>query len=279
MIRNLICISDTHCGDQLGLCPPTVTLAHGGTYHASSYQAAVWDHWHHFWHTWVPKVTRGEPYAVVLNGDMVEGRHHGATHQISADLADQNNIAYECLAPIIDLCQGRFYYISGTPVHAGEAGEDEERLARRLGAIPTEGGRSTRYELYINVGQALVHTSHHIGVTSSGAYETSALAREFNEFCSESSKWGRPPPDILVRSHRHRHCEIRVPTHRGYGIIFVTSAWQLKTPFLFKVPGGRVSTPNVGGSLIRQGDEEFYTRHYTVETARSRTEEIPLETV
>lgn len=232
MIRNLIAISDTHCGDQMGLCPPRFALAHGGTYSASKYQAAVWEHWQHFWNEWVPKVTRGEPYAVLFNGDMVEGRHHGATHQISADLADQNNIAYECLAPIVERCQGRFYYVSGTPVHAGEAGEDEERLARRLGAIPDDNGRCTRYELYVKVGDCLVHASHHIGITGSMAYETTALTKEYNEFCAESARWGRPIPDVLVRSHRHRHSEVRVPTSRGYGTIFVTSAWQLKTPFL-----------------------------------------------
>jgi hypothetical protein len=275
LIRNLIVISDSHCGDQLGLCPPSVTLSHGGAYHASAFQRAVWEHWQHFWDKWVPNVTRHEPFAVLFNGDMVEGRHHGATHQISSNLADQANIAYEVLAPIVEKCDGRFYYVSGTPVHAGEAGEDEERLALRLGAIANEYGKATRYELYIKVGDCLAHASHHIGVTGSMAYETTALTKEFNEFCAESARWGRPIPDVIVRSHRHRHSEVRVPTARGYGIIFVTSAWQLKTPFLFRIPGGRVSTPNVGGSLVRHGDEEFYTRHYTVETARSKTEEIP----
>ena len=278
MISNLITISDTHCGDQLGLCPPTVTLHHGGQYHASRFQMAVWEHWLDFWNVWVPRVTRGEPYAVLLNGDMVEGRHHGSSHQISQNKADQANIAYEALAPVVEKCDGRFYYVSGSRAHAGEAGEDEEKLAHRLGALPDESGRCSRYELYVEVGgKCLVHASHHIGVTGSMAYETTALTKEYNEFCAESARWGRPIPDIVVRSHRHRHSEVRVPTSRGYGIIYVTSAWQLKTPFAFRIPGGRVTTPTVGGSLIRQGDEEAYTRHYTIETARSRTEKIPVE--
>jgi len=224
----------------------------------------------------VPTVTRGEPYAVVLNGDAVDGRHHRATHQITQDLSDQCKIAYECLAPVVEQCQGRFYFVSGTPVHAGEAGEDEERLAERLGAIPEkETGRRTRFELYVKIGTALVHCSHHIGTTSSMAYEGTALTKEYNEFCAESARWRRPIPDVVVRSHRHRHFECRVPTSRGYGTIFTTAAWQLKTPFLFKMPGGRVATPQVGGSLVRQGDEEFFTRHKTWETKRSPTE-IPM---
>jgi hypothetical protein len=273
-IRNLAVISDTHFGDQLSLCPPRIRLAHGGWYEASMFQRAVLGHWHIFWNEWIPRVTRNEPFGVLFNGDMLEGRHHGATHQISQDKSDQANIAYEMLAPIIDLCQGRFYYVSGSKAHAGEAGEDEEKLAERLGAIPDETGRRSRYELYLKVGDCLVHASHHIGITGSMAYETTALTKEYTEFCAESARWNRPIPDVIVRSHRHRHSEVRVPTSRGYGTIFVTSSWQLKTPFLYRVPGGRVTTPTVGGSLIRHGDEEFFTRHYTVETARSKTEII-----
>lgn len=275
MIRNLIVVADTHCGDQLGLCPERIRLAHGGEYIASPFQLAVLKLWNEFWNDWVPTVTRGERFAVLFNGDMVEGSHHNASHLISQDTSDQANIAYELLAPVADACQGRFYYISGTEAHAGEAGREEEKLADRLGAIPNKIGRKSRYEMYLEVGDCLVHATHHIGIAGSMAYETTALTKEYNEFCAESARWGRPIPDIIVRAHRHRHSEVRVPTKRGYGTIFVTSAWQLKTPFLFRTPGGRVATPTVGGSLIRQGNEEFFTRHFTKETARSETETIP----
>lgn len=274
-VNNLICISDTHIGDQLGLCRDNFRLRHGGVYHASKFQRAVAECWDNFWDRWVPMATRNEPYAILMNGDMLEGRHHHATHPISNDKADQEAMGYELLAPLAEKCDGRFYYVSGSTAHAGEAGEDEERLAKRIGCIPDESGNHSRFELYIDVSGCLVHASHHIGVSGSMAYETTALTKEYNEFCAESARWGRPIPDILVRSHRHRHAEVRVPTSRGYGIIFVTSAWQLKTPFLFKTPGGRVTTPNVGGSIIRSGDEEFYTRHKTWETQRTKTEIIP----
>jgi hypothetical protein len=273
-VNNLIVISDTHCGDQLGLCPASVRLAHGGTYEASRFQLAVLEVWDRFWSEWVPRVTRGQPFAVLFNGDMIEGRHHGASHQISQDLSDQANIAYDMLAPVVQLCGGRFYYVSGSSPHSGEAGENEEKLAERLGAVPDQSGRRSRYELYIQVGRALVHASHHIGIVGSMAYETTALTKEYNEFCAESARWGRPAPDVVVRSHRHRHSEVRVPTVRGYGTIFVTSSWQLKTPFAFRLPGGRVTTPTIGGSLIRSGDEEAFTRHMTVHTARPETEGI-----
>lgn len=248
-------------------------------YRASMFQKRVWKRWREFWDKWVPVATKGEPYIITINGDTMDGRHHGSTHQFTQDLSDQAKVAYEVLAPEIDKSHG-LYLVSGTSAHVGEAGENEEELAETLGAIrDVDTGNYSRFELYLQIGDALAHFSHHIGVTGSMAYETTALTKEFQEFCAESARWNRPIPDIIVRSHRHRHAEVRVPTSRGYGIIFVTAAWQLRTPFLFRVPGGRVTTPMIGGSLIRQGDEEHFTRHKIWETDRSTTERPTVEDV
>jgi len=270
-LNNLVCISDLHCGDQMGICLPKFTLTGGGTYSYSRFQKQIWKCWQSFWENWVPMATKGEPYGVLINGDAIEGRHHRATHAISQKLSDHYKIAYEILAPVAEKAAA-LYYVYGTFAHVGEDGENEEMLAGSLGAIPDEGGNYARPELYIEIGDVLVHSSHHIGVTGSMAYETTALTKEYNEFCGESARWGKRSPDILVRSHRHRHSEVRVPTANGYGIIFVTAAWQLKTPWLFRTPGGRITTPTIGGSLIRQGDEEAFTRHKTWEMPRSKTE-------
>ena len=273
MITNCVVISDLHCGDQMALCPPSIPLRHGGTYHASRFQIYIWERWREFWDSWVPMATRNEPYCVVINGDLIEGRHHKATHQISQDKSDQENIAYEVLAPVADRCQNRLYVIGGTEAHAGLSSEDEERLAARLGAVPNASGNRSRFEMYLKVGNALCHFAHHIGTTSSMAYESTALGKEYTEFCAESARWSRPIPDVIARAHRHRHIESKVSTGRGYGIIFVTASWQLKTSFSFRLPGGRVSEPMIGGSLIRQGDEDWYTRHKIWKTERSPVEE------
>jgi|2_EtaG_2_1085320.scaffolds.fasta_scaffold04515_11 hypothetical protein len=277
-LKNLVVVSDTHCGDQLGLCPETVTLTHGGTYTSSIFQDYVRERWNIFWDEWVPTVTRGEPYSILVNGDAMEGRHHNATHPLTHDLANQQNVAYEMLAPVVAKAKS-LYYVSGSPAHSGEAGENEEMLAEMLKAKADERGNRSRYELLIKVGNALVHATHHIGISGSMAYETTALTKEFNEFSSESARWNRPIADILVRSHRHRHSEVSIPTSRGYGIIFVTPSWQLRTPFAFRIPGGRVTTPMIGGSLIRQGNEEFHTRHKTWDTPRTRTEKPRIEVI
>jgi hypothetical protein len=270
-VNNLIVVSDLHCGCQLGLCPPEVTLDEGGTHHHSRLQAVVWGWWQEFWRAWVPDVCRGEPYAVAINGDTLDGVHHGATTQISHNLADQAKIAEAVLRPVVKACGGRFYMIRGTEAHVGPSGAQEEELARHLGAIRDEDGRSARYELWVAVGGGLVHLAHHIGTTGSMAYETTALCKEYSEACAEAGRWGLRAPDVVVRSHRHRHAETRVPQADGYGICCVTPGWQLRTPFAFRMPGGRQATPQVGGTLVRCGDEDVFTRHRVWNIERTKT--------
>ena len=275
-INQAVIISDLHCGCQMGLCPPTpITLDGGGTYNSSDLQKKVWLWWREFWDSWVPVVTRGEPYIVVLAGDTTEGRHHNSVTQISQNLADQRNIAIEILSPIIDkIGNGKLYMIRGTESHVGASGENEEMLAQALNAVPDDIGNYARNGLWMQLGGEngmLVHVLHHIGTSSSTAYETSALMREYNESLVESARWQLKPPQIVVRAHRHRFSEIKIPTAWGDGICVTTPCWQLPTSFTYKIAGGRNSLPQFGGILCRMGDEEGYTRHWVKGITRTPT--------
>lgn len=258
-IAQAVIISDTHIGCQLGLCPPEVRLDSGGSYRHSPLQAKVWSMWEEFWGDVVPMWTRGEPYYLIHNGDCVDGSHHRATTQFTQNIEDQRRIAVDVLMPHVERAHS-YYHIRGTEAHVGQSGADEEAVAKDLGAVPDKYGNAARWELYKRIGGALVHFTHHIGTTSSTAYESSAPMRELAEAFVEAGRWGNEPPQVIVRSHRHRNIEIRVPTKDGYGIACVTPAWQLKTPFVFRL-GSRQSQPQIGGIFIRWGDEDgIYTR-------------------
>lgn len=274
-VRNLIVLSDTHCGCRLGLCDPDQPLRvdDGGWYRASEFQAQMWTLWREFWDEWVPTVTRGEPYDVVHNGDVIDGAHHGSTTQISQNINDQKKIAVTVMKPVADRCRamgGRFWHIRGTAAHVGQSSIFEDEVAEALGAVPNEQGQFARYDLWKRVGGPdgpLVHLLHHIGTTSSAAHEASAVNAELTAEYVEASRWARQPPDFIVRSHRHRSIAVDLNSARGYAAAIVTPAWQGKTPFVWRVPGGRISEPQFGGVLIRKGDEEFYYRRkvWTVE--------------
>lgn len=274
--RNVVVVSDLHCGSALGLCPADgILLDDGGTYSPSVVQKKMWTWWLEFWNEWVPKVTHGEDYDVVINGDLVDGKPHKSVAQITDNMDDQREIAFQVLEPIAQRAR-KFYVVRGTEAHVGKSGQEEENLAKRLNAVPGEYGARARWELWKRVGTALVHFSHHIGTTSSAAHESSAVNAELSIAYVEAGRWDEEPPDIIVRSHRHRCIEVRLPAVKNgelrYATAVTTPAWQLKTPYTFKVAGARQSQPQVGGILIRAGDEEIHTRHWVKNIDRPRVE-------
>jgi len=270
-INNIVVVSDLHLGCQLGLMPvQRFRLDGGGYYHRSRLQAVVARYWREFWDDFVPYATKGEPFAVVINGDLIDGRHHRATTQISQNLADQRRLAEIAIDPIHEACKGRLFVVRGTPAHSGESGEDEESIAKAIDAMPDEFGRYSRNDLWIRCGDALCHFMHHIGTSSRMAYETSAVMAELSEEFTVAARFSNQPPDIVCRSHRHKNVEISVPTDRYRGFSFVTSGWQLKTPFAWKI-NGKIVPPEFGGSVIRQGKRHFYIEHYVKMVSRSKT--------
>ena len=262
--NNLIVVSDTHSGCRLALCPlDGISLDDGGRYMPSEFQCKMWGMWTEFWDEWVPRVTYGEPFDLVHNGDAIDGVHHNSTTQVSHNFEDQLRIAEAVMAPVIAQCRasgGQYYQIRGTSAHVGQSSVYEEMLAKRLGATPNAEGQYARYDLWKRVGRALVHLLHHVGVTGSSAHEASAVNAELTAEYVESARWGQEPPDFIVRSHRHRSIAVDLNSSKGYAGAIVTPGWQGKTPFAWKVAGARISEPQFGGVLIRQGDEEFYYR-------------------
>jgi len=280
-IENLIVISDLHSGCGLALCPPEgIQLDEGGIHLPSTLQINLWQHWRYFWDEWVPQLTHNEPFAVLFNGDAIDGRHHNTVTQFTQNLAIQAKCAETLLKPIVELCEGRFYFNRGTEAHIGPSGEQEEQIAKNLGAIPEKSGAYSRWISRLRIGDGLVHASHHISGGSSIAYETSAPARIFQQEYAECARWGREIPDCIVRSHRHRNIEIRARIKKGnvggFATVFVTAGWQLATPLSWRLTGSGASFPQIGGSLIRWRHNNLYAWHMIWDIELPKIEEITL---
>lgn len=260
-------VSDTHCGCRLGLCPPGgVQLDDGGTYQPSRLQKRVYEYWKYFWDEHVPRCVNGEPFAVVHCGDALDGVPHRSKTPISCNWADQQHIALDILQPVVELCDGNYYHIRGTEAHVGKSAEREEMLAERLGAKPNKHGQHARFDLWKLIGPKLIHALHHIGTTGSQAYEATGVHKELVEETTEAGRWDERAPDIIVRGHRHRYILTEIAVIRG-GVpsqarSLVLPGWQLKTPFVWKIPGGRLAPPQFGGAVIRYSSDsgELYVR-------------------
>lgn len=271
--RNIVVISDQHVGCKLALMHPDgAAVDEGNIIKPNRIQIEIWSVWEYFWNVWVPRSTNREPFIVVNNGDSIDGTHHHATTQWSHNIKDQRAHAEKILAEVVERCEGRYYHIRGTEAHVGQSATDEEQLAKSLGALKGEDRKHARWELLKKIGPFRAHFTHHIGTTSSAAYESSAVNAEISAMFTNAGRVGMVPPDVVVRSHRHRCIEVRMPSEGGYKVSFTTAAWQGKTPYVYRIPGGRTGSSQIGGSLIRLGDEELHTRHFVKDVITSKAE-------
>ena len=278
-INNVVVVSDTHFGSRLALMHKDgAELDDGGIVTPSRIQEVLWDWWEEFWGEWVPNATKGEPFVVVHNGDLIDGVHHNDTTQWSHNLGDQVGHAEKMMRPVIALCEGRYYQIRGTAAHVGVAGVEEERFAKSVKALPNEQGQHSRYELWLRLGGPdgpLCHFLHHIGTTSSAQHEAAAINAELTTIYADAGRWKLESPMFVIRSHRHRCAEVRLPAPGGYATVFVTPAWQMRTPFSWKIAGARIVAPQIGGSLIRvSSDGEWHARHFVKALSRSKEEVV-----
>jgi len=274
----LAIISDTHTGCGMALCHPDGLKTDEGTVvMPSPLQLKLWDMWRSFFDDWLPEATDGEPYDLVHNGDAIDGTHHKSVTQMTHNLVYQRRHAEMILGPEAKKAKN-YYHIRGTEAHVGVSAMEEETLAESLGAVPTEYSGTkqyARYELWKRVGGkrgGLVHIMHHIGTAGSSAYESSAVMRELSEAFVEAGRWNDEPPRVIVRAHRHRHIQIRMPAADGDAIGVVTPAWQLKTPFTYRIAGARQTQPQIGGIVIRYHKGELYARSKVWRVERPKEE-------
>jgi hypothetical protein len=260
-MKAIITVSDLHIGSTTGVCPQSVTVTDGGEYRPNPYQRTLLKYWRNFWRVVIPEYTAGASKVVlVFNGDILDGVHHHTVNILSNSWAAQERAAIEHLLEIRDLCPVKIdeiYVVKGTEVHVGPNGESEERIAKEIGAVPNELGEYASYQWWLQVDRVPFQFAHHIGVTSSAAYESSAPMRELVAALVEAAQWGQAMPRVVVRSHRHRFIPVSIPSKWGRVQCVITPAWQLRTPFVERID--RMRMPHIGGVVFRVEDERCDT--------------------
>jgi len=259
-----VVISDPHVGSYAGLCPPSgIRLDGGGIYKPNKFQLGTYRLWLHFWEKFVPSLApHGRKLKfIVINGDALEGLHHNRTGIVATTWEDMVKAAAQILQPLTQMTKNLFI-IRGTEAHSAPMAEAEENLAQKLGAIQNEVGDWSHWQLWLEAEGVQFQFAHHIGVTSSAAYETSAPMRELVAGLVESAQWGRPMPKIIVRSHRHRYTRVPLPTADGDIELVVTPGWQLRTPHVERID--RMRMPHIGGVafIMENGECEVKRKVY-----------------
>lgn len=244
----LAVVSDQHAGSTTAVCPSEgVRLDDGGTYNPSKPQLWLWEKWTEFWAE-VQGIHRERKAKlwVAINGDALEGDHHGTAQIISRNPDAQAYVSSRVFGLVKDAKPDRLFMIRGTEAHVGSSGSAEEALAKQLGVEKdAETGNWSRWRLRLEVNGRLVDFQHHAPSVGLPWTKPGAMARLAFRIWSEHTLRGLRPPDVAFRAHAHQHGDSfgAYPTRA-----IISPSWQLKTSHAHKVVPESIA--DVGGVLM-----------------------------
>lgn len=204
-------------------------------------QKWLWACWQDFWNEYVPNIVGNDPFAVCVNGDLVDGNHHRTVELIAIGEDDHLRVAIDTLEPVSK--KARFLFITeGTEVHTKR---HENAIGRAIGAYrnPETGGH-VFHALFLNIHGCPGVARHHITTTSRPYLEASQFSINMGVERIESHRSGHVLPRWFARAHRHRVGGF----YDAAGLMVITPAWQANTRYTRKVVPA--SLPNPGGIIL-----------------------------
>ena len=248
-------VSDTHCGGTTALTPPDLLIEDGGAYKQNAIQRWLYhDCWLNYWQR-VSAIRKAYPrsdFYVVLNGDLVEGNHHGSTQIVSPSMRVMKDIAVATIEPHVK-ATNHLFVVKGTESHVGASALWDDLIADELGAIPNEEtGSPAWWWLELEIEGVHFAFAHHgrAGMrpwTKSTGSRTIAASLTYHYYTC----YNQPPPQVAVFSHVHRFSDsgLNFPVH-----VYTTGCWQLSTGFGHKISPGM--PPEIGGMIFIVEDGE-----------------------
>jgi len=230
-----VVVSDIHCGSEVGLAPPKVTLRNGNevTFGKNLHQKWLWQCWTKAV-TEVVTIIGKSKAALIVNGDATEGVHHRNEKDLLAAEIDKHiEMAQECLLPLSRACSSTFV-VKGTECHTQGM---EDLLAAELGA---SGGKA-KDKWLIDINGCLIDAAHHMGTTSRAYLEASLMSIHMGNARLNYVRSGHKVPKVYLRAHRH--CGGWFSD--GAGLFAVTGGWQFLTRHGFKVVTDSIPSPTI----------------------------------
>ena len=230
----LVVVSDLHCGSDVGLAPPMVSIKSGNVISHGKNAVQEW-----LWLCWsdmilrVNEIVGDDSFALLINGDATEGIHHRDSAVIAATIEEHVAIAEECLKPLTDRAQ-HIMVTLGTECHTLGI---EHVLAHRIKALTGKAKNKWQFK----IRGCLVEATHHIGTASKMWLEASALSGSINSARLNAFRSGHEVPQLFLRGHRH------APGHfcDGQGMMEISGGWQALTRHGHKVVPDALPRPSV----------------------------------
>lgn len=192
-MKKILVVSDFHCGHKVGLNRPEHI---SGT--RLPWQKANLAYWEWF----SENVAKHGPYDIIFaNGDLIDGKGQksGGVEQITTNREDQVNMAIEIIEHIPKKKGWKMVITRGTPYHAGDEEDWENKIADHFKAKIGE-------HEWVDVEGVVFDLKHHPAGGSSvphGRHTAVARDRLWNVLWAEKKL--QPKADIFIRSHVHYH--------------------------------------------------------------------------
>lgn len=234
-IKLALVVSDLHCGSTCGLLPPDFETFEGNKVSQSPIQKWLWSCWVDATQKWLPSVVGSDPYALIVNGDAIEGNHHGTKEVISPDANDHAQAALIALQPLRDKA-AKTFIVEGTEIHTNNT---ESTLGKLLGSVKdTSNGRHSWKRLDVTIHGTRCIFQHHVSTATRVWSEATGLSSALANEQLEAARNGEEIPRVLGSAHRHRFgCY-----ESDNAVSFVTHAWQGLTRHGMKVvPSARIN--------------------------------------
>lgn len=257
----ILVISDLHVGSTVGLWPSNFHSNEGNPIGQNQFQKWLWKCWMDA-NQWVSKITKGEPYDIVVNGDIVDGIHHKTLQVMTPDLGDQISAVRHILSGIMK-DNTSLHIIKGTESHTLN---QEIAVGRALGASKNKAnGQHAWDNLDLEMNGKLYNFAHHISATARTYLEASAHSIMLGNLTHARARTKKRVPDVMIRAHRHRHGIWQ----DGNQISAITGAWQGLTRYGYKVVPDAIPQPSVIIFDARNQDKDelplIHSRVYTAE--------------
>lgn len=182
---------------------------------------------------------------IVMNGDMVDGDHHGSVESFSTQQADQVAIANELIDEFLGMVQynpnkgDKLYFTKGTEAHSGHQSQAEEQIAENFDAIPfipatTDiPARRLHYQVKLRINGVRFNIQHE-GATIGNRPWTA----DNGLYYLLKSKWlshmmgEHALADWYIYSHRHQYMQATYEPNPAIKInARITPSWQFRTSY------------------------------------------------
>jgi hypothetical protein len=256
-LRGLVIISDIHAGSTEALLHPGFLTEKAQPVGQTPIARWMWECWG-FANTWLAGVFDPKEYALIVNGDCIEGNHHCTDEIWSVNPRDHAKCAVELLEPLAKRA-AKTFMVKGTEIHVGD---QENSIGHKIGAeVNPEHGQPFWQRLALDICGVRVSVRHHFPATTRSYLEGSQHSIQLGNATVEAVRAGDRAPQILIGAHRHRtghFCD-------GNRLTVVTGAWQGITKHVWKIAPDARPCPSIYALDWRdKGDGELPAVHFRI---------------